>query len=93
MLQSGEKQLHWQQFACSRDGSGCLYPHAGVLPATRALGGSELGSPAEHCRVGGLTIQGHLGELRMVHVGCLHAQARVGGTDAECGSRSRIRLC
>ena len=40
-----------------------------------------------------LAIQRHLGELRMARVACLHAQARVGGTDAECGSRSRIRLC
>ena len=28
----------------------------------------------------------------MAHVACLHAQARVGGTDVECGSRLRIRL-
>ena len=78
---------------CSRDESDCLHLHAGVWPGRQTPGGSALGSLAEHCHVGGLTIQGRLREVRIAHVACLHAQARVGGTGVECGSRSRIQLC
>ena len=71
----------------------CLRLHAGVLSVTQAPEGNELVSLAGHYHAGELTIRGHLGEQRMVHVACLHAQARVGGTDAKCGSRLRIQLC
>ena len=62
------------------------------LTGETGSGRKRVGIACRALSCGGLTIQGHLGELRMAHAACLHVQARVCGTDVECGSRSRIRL-